>query len=248
LDQVFLSDTELYYTTPDKIAKQDVVIVGEEVKHISQVMRNSIGDEIFITDGTGKIFRTSIKHISKGECIAGIIQIFEYSDPLKDFVVCIPRLKNNDKLELALEKCVELGITNILVFQSSRCIGRGSKSERWNKISIGAIKQSLRSFLPTIEFLDKFENFNNLSGIKIIFDQSGDILFKDYLSSNSNDNINADNKKKYLIFGPEGGLSEDEINLIKNKKVLKLNNNRLRSETAVINAASILSHYFTEVQ
>jgi len=233
-----LSDIELYYTEPENVSGNTLSVTGEDTHHIINVMRHSEGDKLYLTDGIGNIFETNIASISKSELTANIEQTLKYDNSLSNITFCIPRLKSADRMEFALEKCVELGITNFIIFQSSRTIAKGSKIGRWQKIASAAMKQSLRSYLPAINYLEKFELLNDPEGEKVLFDQKCTLRLTDYISSPEMDN----SKKYYFIFGPEGGLSDSELQSINNSTLLKLTANRLRSETAVVTAAAILSN------
>jgi len=229
----FLSNIELYfslYTTDTNVS-----IVGEEAHHIMKVMRHSVGDEIYVTNGNGKIFRVVISSTEKNEVKGKIIETFSYENKLSNFTICIPRLRNSDRFEFALEKCVELGFTNFVVFESNRTIVSGDKTSRWMKIATAAMKQSLHSYLPQIKYFRKFEDINSLDGSKIIFEQEANKMFSSAISSFSNDN------KYVLLFGPEGGLTEAEINIIQPSQKYSITSNRLRTETAVISVASMIS-------
>lgn len=233
---VFHSDIELYfslYTTDSKVS-----IVGEECHHIMKVMRHSVGDSIYVTNGNGKIFLINITSMAKNEIKGEIEKTFQYENKLKQFTICIPRLRVIDRFEFALEKCVELGFTNFIVFETDRTLARGDKSDRWQKIAMAAMKQSLQSYLPNITYLNKVNKFNELEGLKITFDQNSGKHFSDVIKTFHQ------NEKYYLIFGPEGGLTEDEIALLGKSNVYKLTSNRLRTETAIITAASIVSINF----
>jgi len=228
-----LTDIELYFSLYTTAA--DVSIVGEEAHHIMKVMRHTVGDEIFVTNGKGKIFHAEITSTEKNEVKADIKKKFDYQNRLSNFTICIPRLRTADRFEFALEKCVELGFTNFVVFESSRTIASGDKSTRWIKIAISAMKQSLNSYLPQIKYFRKFEEINNLDGSKIIFDQNANESFSSSLNKIES------SEKFILIFGPEGGLTEDEINLIQPNQKFLITSNRLRAETAVISVASLIS-------
>lgn len=228
-----LTDIELYFSLYTTAA--DVSIVGEEAHHIMKVMRHTVGDEIFVTNGKGKIFQAEITSTEKNEVKADIKKIFDYQNRLSNFTICIPRLRTADRFEFALEKCVELGFTNFVVFESSRTIASGDKSTRWIKIAISAMKQSLHSYLPQIKYFRKFEEINNLDGSKIIFDQNANKSFSSSLNKFES------SEKFILIFGPEGGLTEDEINLSQPNQKFLITSNRLRAETAVISVASLIS-------
>lgn len=227
----YLSDIELYYSKLEPKGKC-IIISGEELKHLIKVMRHSPGDEIFITDGKGKIFKAVIESVFKDSAAASITGTFNYVNRKGDFTFCLPGLKNPDRFEFALEKSAELGITSFLVFNSSRTISKGIKIGRWNKILLSAMKQSLLSFLPTIREAGSLKDLIYMEGEKILFDQSGKNQFgKSILKAG---------RKYYFIFGPEGGLTEEELNLFNEKNIFKLAENRLRTETAVVMCASLL--------
>jgi len=229
----FLSDVELYYTTPDQVREDLIFIQGEEVHHIQKVMRHSTGEEIYITDGTGNIYNSLILDVAKDKLSAEIKSVSRYKDHLFNVTFCIPRLKNPDRFELALEKCTELGITDFIIYQAENSVAKGEKTERWNKILLAAMKQSLRSILPKAKFIESLKKITDQSGKIITFDQkaekslSGGILPK--------------NEHLFFIFGPEGGFSAKEQMLLSNSDHYRLTNNRLRSETAIITAAALIT-------
>ncbi|MDZ7763542.1 MAG: RsmE family RNA methyltransferase [Melioribacteraceae bacterium] len=188
-----LSDIELYFSL--YVSDTTVTIVGEECHHLMKVMRHSVGDEIYVTNGNGKIFLSEILSTQKNEVKGKIEKVFEYENKLNNFTICIPRLRVADRFEFALEKCVELGFTNFVVFESERTIAKGDKSDRWKKIAMAAMKQSLRSYLPKISYVKKFDELNRLDGKKIIFDQNADKNFSKSISEFN------DAQKYILIFG-----------------------------------------------
>ena len=230
---VFLSDSELYFSV--YVTKSTVSIVGEEAHHIMKVMRHSVGDEIYVTNGNGNIFRARILSTQKNEVKGEIKEIYRYENKLEKFTICLPRLRVSDRFEFALEKCVELGFTNFVVFESERTVAKGDKSARWKKIGLAAMKQSLRSYLPKITYVKKFTELNQLTGEKVIFDQNSDKP----LSNNLNDF--KPTEKYFLIFGPEGGLTKEELNLFEKPEFYSLTDNRLRAETAVVTGAALIS-------
>ena len=238
MEQVSLSDIELYYS-PEIIEKGLIKISGDECHHIKEVMRHNINDEIFVTDGNGKIFKTQIEQIDKKEITVKIIEEINYPNKYENIIFCIPRLKSAERFEFALEKCVELGITRFVVFESARTIAKGEKIERWQKILLAAMKQSLRAWMPQISFVKSFKELMKLDGSKIIFEQHSKLSFSDFLKSQYS-KLNTD---FYFIFGPEGGLTEDECRTVKEECRVKLTENRLRSETAIITVASLLSQH-----
>lgn len=240
LGQDFHSNIELYYSS-STIQNNIIKIDGDEFKHLTKVMRHKIGDIVFVTCGMGIIYKSEIIGINKVDLTCGVIDKYNYKNNFEKIVFCLPILKSTDRFEFALEKCVELGITNFVVYKAERSIAKGNKIDRWNKIALAAMKQSLRSYLPCIEFVNSVSEINNLEGNKILFDQ----LFSDSINNYADKISNSTNlSKHYFIFGPEGGLTENEINSFKNPKRLKLSSNRLRSESAIVYAAVILNSFF----
>ena len=235
MSQEYLSNIELYHSID--IEGSYIQMSMEESKHILLVMRHSIGEELYVTDGKGSIYKTSIIEACSSTVTLRIIEQFKYNNQFENITFCIPRLKSNDRFEFALEKCIELGITNFIIFNSQRAVAKGEKLDRWNKIAQSAMKQSLRSFLPKVQFKKSFKELYNFEGKKYIFDQNAEINITDLFT----DLIKITSEKSYFMFGPEGGLSEEEISSINNSALLSLTPNRLRSETAIITAASVLS-------
>jgi len=235
LQQGFLSDTELYYS-PKIISTNRVIIEGDELHHLKVVMRHNEGDEIFITDGIGNLYKTELMSISKSGAECSIIEKKYIDNNFENIVFCIPRLKNNDRFEFALEKSVELGITNFIVFESERTVAKGDKTEKWQRFLISAMKQSLHTWIPKIEYRNSIKFLLDINDSKIVLDQKAKTKLSEYLTMNKN-------KKEYFIFGPEGGFADTEIERIKPNFELRLTDNRLRSETAIVSTASLISIY-----
>jgi len=236
LEQEYLSDIELYYS--QKISGDNIELSGDESKHAARVMRHIIGDKLHVTDGQGNYFQTLISEISDNSISARIQNRKNYKNDLENIIFCFPRLKSNDRFEFEIEKSIELGITNFVIFNSSRTIPKGEKLERWNKIALAAMKQSLRTYLPNIKYLNSFEKIKSFEGNKIILEQKGNDSIINFLRLVKDKLLS---EKFYFIFGPEGGLSQNELNLISDCKKLTLTPNRLRAETAVIATATVIS-------
>ncbi len=228
-----LQNIELYYSSSP--LKDDKIVLDErdELNHVMKVMRHKPGDEIYITDGRGRIFKSSIIRLSSETLEAQVLQQYTYDNSNKNLIFCIPRLRSAERFETALEKCTELGITSFIIFDSERTIPRGNKMARWEKILLSAMKQSLRSFLPELETVGSLREIAAYDGNKVLLVQeAGKGFSKDVVNKND---------KTYFIFGPEGDLTEHEKNLFGNAALYNLGENRLRSETAIIKCASILS-------
>ncbi|MEW6004893.1 MAG: RsmE family RNA methyltransferase [Stygiobacter sp.] len=264
-----LSDIELYYS--QNYFDEKVVIKNEEAHHAINVMRHKVDDIIFITNGKGDIGKSKIVSISKNELTAVVIEKYSFSNDLSNFTLCIPHIKKQDRLEFALEKSVELGFTNFIIYDSDRSVAKGDKTNRWDKILLSAMKQSLRSWLPKVEYKKSVSEIILLEGRKILFEQKSSVKFLDLLNNEfsihklsteaqltinnsqfaiSNSQFSISNSQfainNYLIFGPEGGFSEKEMKIFDEVEKVRLTNNRLRSETAIVSAASLISITLTQ--
>ena len=199
--QVFLSEVELYYSGNDKVDNK-ISIDGDECHHLTNVMRHKIDDILYVTDGKGSIYRSIISGVEKNKVTVNVTETLNYENRFSNIRFCIPRLKNPDRFEFALEKSVELGITNFIVFDSKRTVAKGAKLERWEKILLAAMKQSLRSWLPQIQYVGSVGEIMKLDGSKFLFDQSANETIHTIspLLSSQFSAVNC-----FFIFGPEGG-------------------------------------------
>lgn len=227
----YLSNIELYYSSDFDPGENTIEITGDEFHHAVKVMRNKEGSELYITDGLGNLYICRVTKILKDRLAAKIESRRMYENKLAHITFCFPVLKNPDRFKFALEKCTELGITNFLMFNSERSVTRVKRTEKWDKILLSAMKQTLRAFLPRLSSAEDIQDILRLNGEKLLFDQNSTITFSSELLK--------PNKKYYLVFGPEGGFTPEEMSWFTTK--YKLAENRLRSETAIIKCASIIS-------
>ncbi|MCL6495671.1 MAG: RNA methyltransferase, partial [Ignavibacterium sp.] len=150
-----------------------------------------------------------------------------------NFHFCIPILKNKDRLRFAIEKLIELGITNIIIYKAERAVSEKFNFDKYKKVAVETIKQSLQANLPVIKSIGSLTELNSFEGVKIIFDQNAEIKFDKNMIDIGDIN--------YFIFGPEGGLTDKEMKSLNNQQKFSLAENRLRTETAIIKVASVLT-------
>jgi len=228
----FLSNIELFYSSRDYISTDIITLRDEELWHAVKVMRYKLQDKIFITNGEGSIYECSVLTINKDFLNARINNSISYQNKFQNIIFCLPKLKNPERVRFSIEKCVELGVTNFILFDADRAISKSNNIERWNKIALSAMKQSIRSFLPQISLAENLDWIADHDSEKIVFEQT---------SKRALDSIELINANTYFIFGPEGGLSQRELNLFELKNQYQLTKNRLRSETAAIFTAGFLN-------
>jgi 16S rRNA (uracil1498-N3)-methyltransferase len=225
-----LSNIELYYTSSELIESDRLILTGDELHHSVNVMRNTVGATIFVTDGKGSIFSCKIETINEKELHASIVEKRVFENKAEKIWFCIPILKNPDRLKFAFEKCVELGITNFILCSSKHSISKKVKPEKFQNTVLSAMKQSLRAFLPKI-LSSSFNGIIEQDGSKILFDQNANKKFDGKLELD---------KPTYFLFGPEGGFDKTELESVSQENRFSLTENRLRSETAIIKCASVI--------
>ena len=231
------------------------VLSKDDSNHIVRIMRKKISDKIYV------VFNDEIKYICSiiNDNIEGVIvkpyeEVIGSNELLTKITVAIPPLKN-DKTEYLIQKLTELGVSNIVLFNSERNIAKikkdkvDAKLKRWQKIIKEAAEQSKRNLIPDIIYINNFENL-------IEYSKSQDYKMVAYEKESINeDNYNfkkllngsLDNKSVIAVFGSEGGLSEKEIDTLTSSEfdVISLGKRILRAETAPLYFTSCVA-YFSE--
>lgn len=241
-----------FFVKTDQIKNEQIEVLGDSVNHIKNVLRLKINEKIEICDiNTGKNYICSILEILKDKIICSILEEFDSQAEPNAYINIIQGLPKGDKFEWIIEKCTEVGVSEFTPLKMERCITKvddekqqQKKLERWSKISESAAMQSKRNIIPII---NKFEEFNNLPSIIKDYDYA----FVAYENEKENtikkalktiNNISNKKLKIAVIIGPEGGISDEEIEKINkwNIPIITLGNRILRTETAPIVISSIV--------
>lgn len=229
-----LSNIEIFFSQ-EKIGNE-VILRNDEFNHCVNVFRKKINDQIFITDGRGNLYKCEIKLIKKDFLSSQINENFAFLNTTDNLFICIPLLKNKDRFRFAIEKSVEMGITKFYFFKSERTLPVKFDELKIIKIMIETLKQSIRTYLPDFQFFYSFEEM-----IQKIDVQDNVFLFDLDAKNRFNKDLISDYKNNFFIFGPEGGFSKLEFEIISKDRVFNLSNSRLRSETAIIKLVSIIT-------
>lgn len=244
-----------------------ITLPKENATHIISALKRKAGDKIILfnninTDGEflSEIIDYNNQKSNKNKLF---VKILEFNNKLQDHASINPKTKielaqcisKPNHFEVTLQKSVELGVDIITPIISSRSEQKlnsdniSSKISRWQKIIISAAEQSGRCDLPVLQQPIHIDQW-----IYNLIQNNNDLLLALCTKSNNNltnllkNNNNIINNIK-IIIGPEGGLDNEEINLLKNNKfkLIKLGNNIFRTETASIVILSILQ-FFTNWQ
>jgi 16S rRNA (uracil1498-N3)-methyltransferase len=205
-----------------------------------------VGSLITLTDQEGNDFRGRILRLSEGEASIFIFDAFPSPTESSLEIILLQALPEKERMELIIQKATELGVSSILPFQSERSISlmereaRQKKAHRWHQIAVKAVQQSRRAKVPYVgecrPFPEVLEDCRE-KGLKILlWEKEGENL-KNILRRYSP-------KKVYAVIGPEGGFTEEEVKLAKDKGFIpvKLGQRILRTETAAITMVGILQY------
>ncbi len=210
---------------------------SEDSKHCYKVLRKKVGDNIIVLDGKGGKHHCEIDAIEKNYVSFIVVKTDLYKPEDHLPTVGISLLKNSNRLEWFLEKATEIGIRSVQPLECKRTLKGKFRKDRAESIVISAMKQCMRTFLPGVRELNSFkeilkENANRQKYICHYSEENDHLL--DVLEMG---------QPAYILIGPEGDFSEDELNLAIGNgwKMVNISNSRLRTETAGITACQIVA-------
>ena len=213
----------------------DKFIVIDEIdsKHITRSFRKNIGDRVKITNGTGYLCNAEIVEMGK-KIKVKIKSIEKFESSIYSVHIAISPLKNTSRFEWFIEKATELGVNQITPLICKYSEKKKVNIDRLDRILISSLKQSNQFFKPIINSIKDFEDF--------IINNEDEKLMANLKTSNKINEQLFTQKNICLMIGPEGGFSNQEIELAKkhNIKQVTLGKSRLRSETAAIYGLSVI--------
>ncbi len=204
----------------------------EESRHIVKVLRKTEGDILNITNGKGLIFEAEIIAANIKQCTVKIISAEKEPPPPYYLHMIVAPTKMNDRYEWFLEKAMEIGIHEITPIICDHSERKVVKLERYERVLLSAMKQSLNSRFPKLNEPVNFKDFmsRELEGSKLIA-HCENVLKKPYLQKKVHPW-----KTVNIMIGPEGDFSRQEIEsaLENGWEQISLGESRLRTETAAI--------------
>jgi 16S rRNA (uracil1498-N3)-methyltransferase len=237
-----------FFVEPEAICEGHATVAGGDAYHIARSLRMAVGDEITLADGSGKEYLCRLTKIRDEECTAEVIseQISHSESPAE--ITLYMAYPKSDKLELIIQKSVELGAARIVPFESSRCIKRPKaekiekQTARLQRIAEEAAKQCGRARLPIvrepISFKKMLEEAATAELSLFCYEGGGTRSLKEVLSSDTAPSSIS------VIIGSEGGFSPEEAEAAVAAKLTPVNLGPriLRCETAPMYALSAISY------
>lgn len=228
----YCPDIEMTLTLPE-----------EESNHCVQVLRQTKGDRILVTDGVGHLFHCTITNPHRKHCELRIDSV-ETPAPLHEgyIHIALAPTKNIDRTEWAIEKCVEMGVDEITLLLCDHSERKNVNIDRLQKIVVSAAKQSLKTTFPRLNPLTKLPELQ-ADGDRFIAhcmtDEEAPSLQTPYRSSDSKHALRSElirGNRVTILIGPEGDFSPAEVEwaLVHGYRPVSLGAARLRTETAAI--------------
>ena len=234
-----------FFADADCIGEEIITIVGDDVKHISKVLRLRTGDEITVCDSCGWDYVCAIEDISSAQVEARILAKNPNKAESPLHITVYQGLPKSDKMDYIVQKCVELGVVNIVPVATARAVVKlhdeEKKRTRWQKIAAEAAKQCGRGIIPTVgavaDFGEVIENIDPDALNILPYENEDNRRLRDALVGYTGDKIN-------IIIGPEGGFDPAEISAAEQKgiHIVTLGPRILRTETAPIAAVSAVMY------
>lgn len=237
-----------FFVSPENIGEDNIIIDNrEDLHHMVKVLRLSAGDEIDVSDSSQWEYRCEILSVDADSAVARIVDKQKFTAEPDVKVTLFQGIPKQGKMEVIVQKCVELGVESIVPVFMARTVvvdkgNFGKKIQRWQKVSDEAVKQCRRGIIPqvrepvrTAEAIKQFDRFD-----LVLFpyeNEDGRTIKDELRNCGSPRNV-------AVIIGPEGGFSDEEAEAIVNAggRSVSLGKTTLRTETAGMAAIAMIMY------
>jgi 16S rRNA (uracil1498-N3)-methyltransferase len=222
-----------YYHSEDLVSGKEILLEEAESRHLAVATRGRTGETVEVLNGKGSLAQAVVQHIDKRKGVLLKLQSVQQETPPKQEVILYQALARPNRLETIVEKCTELGVTEIQLFPGER--SERGKTKRLENIAISAMKQCGRLYLPKIHEVVPIAKWEKFSQQVLFGDLSKEAIpFPVGLAAKESVGV---------VIGPESGLSPKELTLLKElgAQGVTLHKNTLRTDTAAIIAVALLT-------
>ena len=218
------------------------IMTGRDAEHV-RVLRLRPGEDMIICDGKGTDYKCRLVKADKEQVEAEVIEIVPCPAEPSVQVTVLCGLPKGDRTDYIIQKCVEAGASEIMFFQSDRCVAKPDKPEkkleRWQRIAEEAAKQSGRGIIPQVSWAGEYADIAVKKDLGLFMYETGE---REAL--NAVLEANSDVKTAAIVTGPEGGFAPFEADLarIVGLHICSMGERILRCETAPVVAVSALMY------
>lgn len=236
-----------FFVDPENIGTDEVRITGDDVKHISKVLRMRENENITVCDKCGNDYDCTITQISADSVIAKIDSKYPNAMEAPIYITVYQGLPKSDKMDYIVQKCIELGAVRIVPVDTKRVISKpkdiDKKISRWQKIAEEAAKQCGRGIIPEVAsligFSDAIKEMSREDDLSLMpYECEKESKLKTVLNNNKGA------KKINILIGPEGGFDESEAIIAQEAGIhtVTLGPRILRTETAPLAACAAVMY------
>ena len=242
-----------FFAEPGQIGEKEIVITGADVNHIRNVLRMRTGEEVLIADGRGAEYRCKLTDLGENEVRAQILWKLDGNAELASAVTLFQGLPKSDKMDLIVQKCVELGVDRIVPVSTKRAVVKldakkeETRLKRWNTISESAAKQSGRGVIPEVSGVMSFEKAleeaKKLEVLLIPYERAEHMAETRRVMGEIRPGQSVG-----VFIGPEGGFEESEVEeaVAAGARAITLGRRILRTETAGLAVMAMLGYLLEE--
>ena len=235
-----------FFLDGEIVVGETVELGAEETRHLRDVLRLGIGDEVSVFDGRGHEFACEIQSIGKRSAQLRVREVIEPAAPESPLKLTVAAtVIPGEKYDLIVQKSVELGVSMLIPMTTLRCEVKPSDAakrlERWQRIAMEATKQCGRAQLMKVTAPRDFkEMLDDLAINSVLFSERDGQPF---------DKLQVDRSSLTILYGPKGGWDDAELDLARQRgvSIVTFGGRILRAETAAIAITAILQHRFGDM-
>ena len=244
-----------FFVEPYQVLEEEhrITLTGPDLNHMKNVLRMRIGEDVWISDGSEKEYHCTIEEFQEDSAVLHILYAQESQYELPSRIYLFQGLPKGDKMELIIQKAVELGAYAVVPVETRRCVVKldakkaQKKVTRWQQISESAAKQAKRGIvpeiLPVMSFAQALDYAKDFEQKLLPYECAEGIEGTRRILSGIQPG-----QKVAVFIGPEGGFDEKEVEAAKDAgfQVLTLGRRILRTETAGMMLLSVLGYLLEE--
>lgn len=239
-----------FFVTPEQVQGETIQIEGNDVNHIKNVLRMKPGEKLKISDGSNRSYLCEVDELTPDRIFLRVTEEERREVELLSKLYLFQGLPKSDKMELIVQKAVELGVYEIIPVETKRAVVKldakkaAKKTERWNSISESGAKQSGRAVIPKVREVMSFAQALHMA-------RSLDVVLIPYeLAEGMKETKEiirqiVPGQSVGIFIGPEGGFERQEVEKAVEEGALPvtLGKRILRTETAGLTMLSILMYH-----
>ena len=242
-----------FFAEPSWITESEILIRGADLNHMKNVLRMKVGEDVRINDGQGTTYLCCLNRYEKDQAVLDVFRKLDTETELPSEIILFQGLPKSDKMDLIVQKCVELGVDRIVPVSTKRAVVKldakkeQTRLKRWNTISESAAKESGRGVIPEVSGVMSFgkalEEAKKLDVLLIPYERAEHMAETRRVMGEIRPGQSVG-----IFIGPEGGFEESEVEeaVAAGAKAITLGKRILRTETAGLAVMSMLSYLLEE--